>query len=170
MAQGAQGQDQGIHAATLALIGIVNWSERRAWVPAAPGWCAYWAGWMSEPTPKTPGAGVIWWRRWHWLPGYRSQRDAPARRTAEAAGLARAGWTPAQGPRLREDWHQALEPSLGPLDSLRPSAKGTLVAALVATVTHDQRVTVAEEQALRAICAALQVPRPMLPLSASVPG
>ena len=97
------------------------------------------------------------------------QRDEPARRAAEAAGLSRAGWAPTQGTSLREDWHEALEPSLGPLDSLRPSAKGTLVAALVATVTHDQQVTVAEAEALRAICAALHVPLPMVPMGASAP-
>jgi len=97
------------------------------------------------------------------------QRDEPARRAAEAAGLSRAGWTPTQGPSLREDWHQALEPSLGPLDSLRPSAKGTLVAALVATVTQNQQMTVAEAEALRAICAALHVPLPMVPVGATAP-
>ena len=70
---------------------------------------------------------------------------------------------------LRGDWHEALEPSLGPLDSLRPSAKGTLVAALVATVTQNQQMTVAEAQALSAICAALHVPLPMVPVGATAP-
>ena len=37
------------------------------------------------------------------------------------------------------------------------------MAALVATLTHDQQVTVAEAEALRAICAALHVPLPMVP-------
>jgi hypothetical protein len=93
------------------------------------------------------------------------QRHEPARRAAEAAGLSRAGWTPTQGPRLREDWHEALKPSLGPLDSLRPNAKGTLVA----TFTHDQQVTVPEAEALRAICAALHAPLPLVPMAATAP-
>ena len=96
-------------------------------------------------------------------------RDEPARRAAEAAGLTRAGWSPTTGPSLREDWHEALERSLGPLDGLRPSAKGTLMAALVATLTHDQQVTVAEAEALRAICGALHVPLPMVPTGTPLP-
>ena len=92
-------------------------------------------------------------------------REQAARQAAEAAGLAQAGWTPSRGPTLREDWHEALDRTLTPLDALRPSAKATLVAALVATITHDHRVTVAEAEALRAICATLHVP---LPLATSV--
>jgi len=39
----------------------------------------------------------------------------------------------------------------------------------VATVTHDQQVTVAEAEALRAICAALHVPLPLVPIAATAP-
>jgi Zn-dependent protease with chaperone function len=93
--------------------------------------------------------------------------DDPSRRAAEAAGLARLGWLPDLGPRLREDWRAAFDRVLTPLDALRPRAKGSLVAALLATVAWDHSVTVAEAEALRAVCAVLHVPLPLagLPLA-----
>lgn len=89
------------------------------------------------------------------------QAEEPAARAAEAAGLALAGWATARGPSLRETWREAFDRALVPLNRLRPRAKGTLVAALVTTVTHDHQVTIAEGEALRAICAVLHVPLPM---------
>jgi Zn-dependent protease with chaperone function len=93
--------------------------------------------------------------------------DEPTTRAAEAAGLALAGWAPSRGPSLRETWREAFDHALTPLNALRPRAKGTLVAALVATAAHDHQVTVAEAEALRAICAVLHVP---LPMPAPAPG
>lgn len=87
--------------------------------------------------------------------------DEPAARAAEAAGLAQAGLAQTRGPNLGETWREAFDRALPPLDGLRPRAKGTLVAALGATVTHDHRVIVAEAEALRAICAVLHAPLPM---------
>lgn len=89
--------------------------------------------------------------------------DEPTARAAEAAGLALAGWTTAEGPSLRETWREALDRALTPLNCLRPRAKGTLVSALVATIAHDHQITTAETEALRAICAVLHVPLPMQP-------
>ena len=89
--------------------------------------------------------------------------DEAAARAAEGAGLALAGWAPNRGPSLRETWHEVFDRTLTPLNRLRPRAKGTLVAALVATAAHDHQVTVAEAEALRAICAVLHVPLPMPP-------
>ncbi len=96
--------------------------------------------------------------------------DDASARAAEAAGLAQAGWASSSGPRLRETWREAFDRVLTPLDSLRPRAKGSLVAALLATVTWDHRVTVAEAEALRAICAVLHVPLPMPALPARPTG
>jgi hypothetical protein len=93
--------------------------------------------------------------------------DEPAARAAEAAGLAVAGLPTAGVPRLIEDWREVFDRVLTPLNALRPRAKGALIAALAATVTHDHRVTVPEAESLRAICAVLHVP---LPMSASGPG
>jgi hypothetical protein len=87
--------------------------------------------------------------------------DEPNARAAEAAGLALAGWAAATGPSLRETWREAFDGALTPLNGLRPRAKGTLIAAMVATVTHDHQVTLAETEALRAIGAVLHVPLPM---------
>ncbi len=89
--------------------------------------------------------------------------DETAAWAAECAGLALAGWVPHRGPSLRDTWHEVFDRTLTPLNRLRPRAKGTLVTALVATAAHDHRVTVAEAEALRAICAVLHVPLPMPP-------
>ena len=89
--------------------------------------------------------------------------DEAAARAAEAAGLAAAGLPQPGGPRLIEDWRETLDGVLTPLNDLRPRAKGTLIAALTTTVTHDRQVTVAEGEILRAICAVLHVPLPMAP-------
>jgi Zn-dependent protease with chaperone function len=95
--------------------------------------------------------------------------DETTARAAEGAGLALAGWAPNRGPSLRETWHEVFDRTLTPLNGLRPRAKGTLVAALAATAAHDHQVTVAEAEALRAICAVLHVPLPMPPPMTEAP-
>ncbi|MEX0735241.1 MAG: M48 family metallopeptidase [Steroidobacteraceae bacterium] len=64
-------------------------------------------------------------------------------------------------------WPPQLDRALARLDSLQPAAKERLVRALVRAISHDQKMTVAESELLRAICAVLHCPLP--PLYAAVP-
>jgi hypothetical protein len=59
-----------------------------------------------------------------------------------------------------ERWPEALRWSLRELSSLRPSAKRMLVEGLVRTVAHDRRLSVAEGELLRTVCATLNCPLP----------
>jgi hypothetical protein len=65
-------------------------------------------------------------------------------------------------------WPPQLDQALTRLDRLQPAAKNLLVQALAATISHDGRMTVAESELLRAICATLHCPLP--PLYAPAPG
>ena len=57
-------------------------------------------------------------------------------------------------------WPAALRDSLHELSSLRPSAKKVLIEGLVRTVAHDRRLSVAEGELLRTVCATLHCPLP----------
>jgi hypothetical protein len=59
-------------------------------------------------------------------------------------------------------WPPRLDHALTRLDGLQPAAKEMVVQALVRTISHDLRMTVAESELLRAICAALHCPLPPL--------
>jgi hypothetical protein len=59
-------------------------------------------------------------------------------------------------------WPAALDMALSRLDQLVPLAKEQLVEAMVATVTHDQQLTMGEAELLRAVCAGLHCPLPPL--------
>jgi hypothetical protein len=59
-------------------------------------------------------------------------------------------------------WAQPLDLALSRLDQLAPIMKEQLVEALVKTVTHDQRLTLAEAELLRAVCATVHCPLPPL--------
>jgi len=59
-------------------------------------------------------------------------------------------------------WPPKLDEALTRLDRLQPAAKEMLVGALVRTISHDLRMTVAESELLRAICAVLHCPLPPL--------
>ncbi len=63
-------------------------------------------------------------------------------------------------------WPPRLDEALTRVDRLQPAAKGRLVQALAATISHDARMTVAESELLRAFCATLHCPLP--PLYAAV--
>jgi Zn-dependent protease with chaperone function len=66
-------------------------------------------------------------------------------------------------------WPPKLDEALTRIDRLRPDAKNRLVQALAATISHDARMTVAESELLRAICATLHCPLPPL-YATSAPG
>ena len=56
----------------------------------------------------------------------------------------------------------AARPALSRLDQLVPAAKEQLIEGLVKTIGHDRRLTIAEAELLRAVCAALHCPLPPL--------
>jgi division protein CdvB (Snf7/Vps24/ESCRT-III family) len=60
------------------------------------------------------------------------------------------------------DWIAALDSALARLDRLKPADKETLVRALATVVTHDGRMVAAELALLRAACALIHVPLPLL--------
>ena len=57
----------------------------------------------------------------------------------------------------------ALEQVWVPLDALDPLAKRLLVEAVTASISHDGRISVAESELLRTVCAMLHCPLPPLP-------
>jgi Zn-dependent protease with chaperone function len=57
-------------------------------------------------------------------------------------------------------WPEALREALRALNALRPFAKKVLIEGLVRTVALDRRLSVAEGELLRTICAALHCPLP----------
>jgi Zn-dependent protease with chaperone function len=59
-------------------------------------------------------------------------------------------------------WAASLDLALSRLDHLAPIAKEQLVEAMVATVTHDQQLTIGEAELLRAVCASVHCPLPPL--------
>jgi hypothetical protein len=59
-------------------------------------------------------------------------------------------------------WPPKLDQALTRIDRLQPAVKSQLVKALVATISHDLRMTVPESELLRAICAVVHCPLPPL--------
>jgi len=71
---------------------------------------------------------------------------------------------PVRRPELQRipNWPRRLDHALNRIDRLVPAGKELLVQALVRTISHDLRMTVAESELLRAICAAVHCPLPPL--------
>ena len=88
--------------------------------------------------------------------------DATSARRAYEAGMHHLfpRERPAYG--LASAWAPALDGALSRLDRLAPIAKEQLVEAMVATVTHDQLLTMGEAELLRAVCASMHCPLPPL--------
>ncbi|HEV8330804.1 MAG TPA: M48 family metallopeptidase [Steroidobacteraceae bacterium] len=88
--------------------------------------------------------------------------DATSARRAYEAGMHRLfpRERPAYG--VAGPWAAALDLALSRLDQLAPIAKEQLVEAMVATVTHDQQLTIGEAELLRAVCASVHCPLPPL--------
>ena len=61
-----------------------------------------------------------------------------------------------------EDWIGVLDPALKKLDGLEPKGRQVLVQAMIEVATSDQVVNAAEIELMRAVCAALHVPVPVL--------
>jgi hypothetical protein len=90
--------------------------------------------------------------------GHADDRPAEAafRRGIETALGVSVAW------QRRVDWSRELDRALRHLDQLTPPRKAQLVHALAQTVIHDGRVTVDEYELLRAVCASLHCPLPLL--------
>ena len=59
-------------------------------------------------------------------------------------------------------WQAELDAALATLDKLKPGEKNKVVLALAVTVLDDQTVVTAEHEMLRAICALIHIPLPIL--------
>lgn len=91
--------------------------------------------------------------------GHSDERAAGA---AFEAGM-RALGTPTNATfELDANWPARLDAALNRLDLLQPAAKQLLIEALVKTITHDQQLAVTEAELLRAVCASLHCPLPLL--------
>jgi Zn-dependent protease with chaperone function len=98
--------------------------------------------------------------------------DAGAAVTALAAGMHRLGAKPDVVSRIKEagfksdwlgqEWSARLDAALDRLDQVRLEDRQRLLGAMVATVAADGEVASAELDLLRAVCAALQMPLPVL--------
>jgi Zn-dependent protease with chaperone function len=86
--------------------------------------------------------------------------DDDARRAYEA-GMHRIYPRERPGFAKPRSW-TALDAALVRLDRLAPVGKEQLVEAMLATVTHDSRLTLGEAELLRAVCASLHCPLPPL--------
>ena len=88
--------------------------------------------------------------------------DETSARRAYEAGMHHLFPRARPGYGLSGHWPPALDVALSRLDQLAPIGKEQLVEAMVATVTHDQQLTMGEAELLRAVCASLHCPLPPL--------
>jgi Zn-dependent protease with chaperone function len=88
--------------------------------------------------------------------------DPTGARRAYEAGMHHLFPRERPGYGLTGPWAPALDGALSRLDQLAPIAKEQLVEAMVATVTHDQQLTMGEAELLRAVCASVHCPLPPL--------
>lgn len=85
-------------------------------------------------------------------------REAAAR--AFSAGVAGLFGQTASSYALPGDWRASLDTAWPKLDRLNGESKQLLIEGLVRVMMHDGRVTVAESELLRTVCAGLQCPLP----------
>lgn len=78
------------------------------------------------------------------------------------AGLEIVGLDDAAIPGFPDDWKSVLDAALKPLDQLRLADKERLVKAMITTAMHDGRLLPEEAELLRAVCACLHIPLPMI--------
>ena len=88
--------------------------------------------------------------------------DETSARRAYEAGMHHLFPRERPGYGIAGPWATALDVALSRLDQLAPIAKEQLVEAMVATVTHDQQLTMGEAELLRAVCASVHCPLPPL--------
>ena len=88
--------------------------------------------------------------------------DESQRERAWRRGLERLGAEVMSMESWPEDWIGVLDPALKKLDGLEPKGRQVLVEAMIEVATSDQVVNAAEIELMRAVCAALHVPVPVL--------
>lgn len=88
------------------------------------------------------------------------QVDATAAQRAYVAGLGAVLDTAAPAFAPPADWAAALDLALPELDRLDPAGKQLVIEGMVRCMSHDERITVAESELLRTVCAALHCPLP----------
>ena len=99
-----------------------------------------------------------------------STGDPAAQQAAYRAGMDGLAGAATPGLLSPPNWQVALDAALGKLVRLDPLAKRRVVAALTATVAHDGRLTLAEAELLRTLCAILRCPLPpLMPEVVAVP-
>jgi Zn-dependent protease with chaperone function len=91
-----------------------------------------------------------------------SPEDPTARAHAYRAGMDALAGAAAPAYSLPPNWAVALDAALFKIAALEPTAKRRVVAALTATVAHDGRLSLAEAELLRTLCAILRCPLPPL--------
>jgi hypothetical protein len=96
------------------------------------------------------------------LAHHSSPSDAATREQAYRAGMDALAGAAAPAYLLPPNWAVALDVALFKIAALEPTAKRRVVAALTATVAHDGRLTLAEAELLRTLCAILRCPLPPL--------
>ena len=88
--------------------------------------------------------------------------DQAVAQAAFSAGCDVLGAAPGEAIPAPGNWVATLDAALPRLDRLKPGDKETLVRAFTAVVTHDGRMVPAELELLRAACALIHVPLPLL--------
>lgn len=94
--------------------------------------------------------------------GHETQESARGAYAAGLQALLGADSSHAAAFTVPEEWMPALDKALDTLNRVRFKSKQKLVRALVATISHDEAVTVVEAELLRGVCAAFRVPLPPL--------
>jgi hypothetical protein len=82
---------------------------------------------------------------------------------ALSAGLEYLSLPEAKLKQTVDNWYQDMDRVLAHLDQLKPIEKQKLVSALLVTVTYDEQLTAEEIELMRAVCAAIHSPLPVLP-------
>ncbi|MGH8107599.1 MAG: M48 family metallopeptidase [Arenimonas sp.] len=89
--------------------------------------------------------------------GHNSTADA---QRAYLAGMERALPRENIGYQVTRSFVEALESVWPALDSLEPMSKELLIEGLVASISHDNQINIAEAELLRTVCASLHCPLP----------
>jgi len=98
------------------------------------------------------------------------QADEAGALAAYGKGIEALGLDSPPSMPVTDDWIESLDAALAKLDRLRMQGKETLVRALIETVTADDGLVAEELELLRAACAMLHVPVPIIPAGTAAPG
>lgn len=114
-----------------------------------------------NPSLRLPGALIELQLLFSALARHGHAREQDARQAYEQ-GMHHLGLKQPPPYRIQQGWSAGLDRALHCLDGLGPQDKARVVEALAITINHDGRISLAEGELLRAICAALHCPLPPL--------